>query len=42
MKVFETKENEIRDFHIEKPLLVFVGNRVTAPVKSNGLTQAEK
>ena len=42
MKVFETKANELREFHIEKPLLVFVGNRVTAPVKSSNLTQAEK
>ena len=42
MKVFETKAEELREFHIEKPLLVFVGNRVTAPVKSSNLTQAEK
>lgn len=42
MKVFEIKADELREFHIEKPLLVFVGNRVTAPVKSSGLSQAEK
>ncbi len=42
MKVFETKADELREFHVEKPLLVFVGNRVTAPVKSSNLTQAEK
>lgn len=42
MKLFETKTDELREFHIEKPLLVFVGNRVTAPVKSSGLSQAEK
>lgn len=42
MKVFETKADELRKFRIEKPLLVFVGNRVTAPVKSGSLTQAEK
>lgn len=42
MKVFETKADELREFHIEKPLLVFVGNRVTTPVKSSNLTQAEK
>lgn len=42
MKVFETKADELREFHIEKPLLVFVGNRVTTPVKSGNLTQAEK
>ncbi len=42
MKVFKTKADEMREFHIEKPLLVFVGNRVTAPIKSRNLTQAEK
>lgn len=42
MKVFETQSDSLREFHIEKPLLVFVGNRVTAPVKSSNLTQAEK
>ena len=42
MKLFETKADELREFRIEKPLLVFVGNRVTAPVKKSGLTQAEK
>lgn len=42
MKIFETKADELREFHIEKPLLVFVGNRVTAPVKGSNLTQAEK
>lgn len=42
MKLFETKTDELREFRIEKPLLVFVGNRVTAPVKSSGLSQAEK
>lgn len=42
MKLFEVKADELREFRIEKPLLVFVGNRVTAPVKSSGLSQAEK
>ena len=42
MKLFEVKTDALREFRIEKPLLVFVGNRVTAPVKSNGLTLAEK
>ena len=42
MKLFEVNRNELREFRIEKPLLVFVGNRVTAPVKSSNLTQAEK
>lgn len=42
MKLFEVKTDALREFRIEKPLLVFVGNRVTAPVKSSGLSQAEK
>lgn len=42
MKLFEKKDNELREFRIEKPLLVFVGNRVIAPVKSSNLSQAEK
>ncbi len=42
VKLFEVKANALREFRIEKPLLVFVGNRVTAPVKSSNLTQAEK
>lgn len=42
MKLFEVKADAIREFCIEKPLLVFVGNRVTAPVKRSNLTQAEK
>lgn len=41
LKLYETKTDELRKFLIEKPLLVFVGNRVTAPVKSSSLTQAE-
>ena len=42
MKLFEVNADALREFRIEKPLLVFVGNRVTAPVKSSGLSQAEK
>lgn len=42
MKLFEVKSDELREFRIEKPLLVFVGNRVTAPVKSSGLSRAER
>ena len=42
MKLFEKKDNELRKFRIEKPLLVFVGNRVIASVKSSSLSQAEK
>lgn len=33
MKVFSVKGIELQDFQIEKPLLVFVGNRVTSPVR---------
>ena len=33
MKLFEVKADALREFRIEKPLLVFVGNRVTAPIK---------
>ena len=42
MKLFEMKSEALYEFHIEKPLLVFVGNRVTAPLQKNKLTQAEK
>ncbi|MBR4903320.1 MAG: DEAD/DEAH box helicase family protein [Selenomonadaceae bacterium] len=42
MKLFNTKADELQKFRIEKPLMIFVGNRVTAPVKSSGLSQAEK
>lgn len=42
IKLFEVKRTELLAFHIENPLLVFVGNRVTAPVKRSNLSQAEK
>ena len=43
MKLYNVKKDELRKFLIEKPLLVFVGNRVTAPVKSGKkLTKAEE
>ncbi len=42
MKLFEVKADALREFRIEKPLLVFVGNRVTAPVKRSSLSKAEK
>lgn len=42
MKLFEKNFDRLREFRVEKPLLVFVGNRVTAPVKRSRLTQAEK
>lgn len=41
MKLFEVKADALKEFCIEKPLLVFVGNRVTTPVKSSDLSQAE-
>ncbi|MBR0060108.1 MAG: hypothetical protein IJP68_01380, partial [Selenomonadaceae bacterium] len=41
-KLFKEKADELRNFRIEQPLMVFVGNRVVAPVKSNNLSQAEK
>lgn len=41
-KCYEVFHTEIKPFNIENPLLVFVGNRVTAPVKSSGLSAAEK
>jgi len=41
-KCFEVYNKDIKPFNIENPLLVFVGNRVTAPVKSSNLTVAEK
>ena len=42
MKLYEMKHDDILPFMIDKPLLVFVGNRVTTPVKKSNLTQAEK
>ena len=42
LKLFEVESAELQKFRIEKPLLVFVGNRVTAPVRSGGLSRAEK
>ena len=42
VKLYNTYRKEYTPFHIEKPLLVFVGNRVTAPIKKNTLTTAEK
>ena len=42
VKLYNTYRKEYAPFHIEKPLLVFVGNRVTAPIKKNSLSTAEK
>lgn len=42
MKLFEAFKKEFQPFNIEKPLLVFVGNRVTASVSSAELTDVEE
>lgn len=44
LKLYEAYKSEYAPFQIEKPLLVFVGNRVTTPIKkgSTQLSQAEK
>lgn len=42
LKLFKTYKKEFAPFRIEKPLLVFVGNRVTAPIKKKSLSVAEK
>lgn len=42
VKLYNTYRKEYAPFHIKKPLLVFVGNRVTAPIKKNSLSTAEK
>ena len=42
MKLYTMKNKEFRQFNIEKPLLVFVGNRVTASVSAAELTDVEE
>jgi len=42
MKVFASKKTELSSFNIEKPLLVFVGNRVTASTSKEELTDVEE
>jgi len=42
MKLFDIKREELRDFQIEKPLLVFVGNRVTAKTSRDERTDVEE
>lgn len=42
IKLFDMKQDELRDFQIEKPLLVFVGNRVTAKTSADELTDVEE
>lgn len=42
LKLFETRKSEYSPFRIEKPLLVFVGNRVTASTSATELTDVEE
>ncbi len=42
IKLYELYKQEFSDFHIEKPLLVFVGNRVTATTAKAELTDIEE
>ncbi len=35
MKLYDTNKKELMPFHIEKPLLVFVGNRVSEPINKD-------
>jgi hypothetical protein len=41
LKLFTVYKTQYTPFEIENPLLVFVGNRVTTPVKSNSLSKDE-
>lgn len=42
LKLYETYKSEYAPFRIEKPLLVFVGNRVTASTSAAELTDVEE
>lgn len=42
LKVFTAAGGDLKAFHIEKPLLVFVGNRVTASTSKEELTDVEE
>lgn len=42
IKLYETQKDELKQFQIEKPLLVFVGNRVTAKTSKEELTDVEE
>lgn len=42
MKVFTEDGRSLSDFNVEKPLLVFVGNRVTASTSKEELTDVEE
>lgn len=42
MKLYNKNRKEYAPFHIEKPLLVFVGNRVTAKITAAEMTDVEE
>ncbi len=42
LKIYETYGKEYQPFQVEKPLLVFVGNRVTASTSKTELTDVEE
>jgi hypothetical protein len=42
LKLFETYGKEYQPFQVEKPLLIFVGNRVTASTSKSELTDVEE
>ena len=42
LKLYHTNEASVREFQIEQPLLVFVGNRVTAKTSNSELTDVEE
>ena len=42
LKLFDSRQDELRPFRIEKPLLVFVGNRVTAKTSKSEMTDVEE
>lgn len=42
IKLFDSNQDELQEFRIEKPLLVFVGNRVTAKTSKNEMTDVEE
>jgi len=42
VKLFAVKKDSLQSYHIENPLLVFVGNRVTASTSKEELTDVEE
>lgn len=42
VKLFSVKKDSLQPYHIENPLLVFVGNRVTASTSKEELTDVEE